>query len=488
MSAGKVAAMRGVISAAGYVPYRRLDRSEIAALFSSGGGQGTRAVASYDEDTTTMGQAAADLALRSAGAEPGALWFATSAPAYLEKTNAAAVHAALRLAPAVGALDFGGAVRSGIGALRIALDGRGVTLVVAADTRDGPTTGADEAAAGDGAAAVLVGDDSDGPVLAEYLGGASHTLEVTERWRIPGGTRSRAWEERFGAHVLAPAASAAWQAAVAASGLDSAADIDRLAVTGLNSRAVASAITAIGAKRASLVDPLINTVGNTATAHPALLLCSALEQARPGETIAVVALADGAEAIVLRATEALARHRPAAPVAEQVAAGGPLGYGRFLAWRGLVDVEPPNRPNPPRPSSSAAQRRRHWKYGFTGSRDRSSEMLHLPPARVSQKGGAVDDMDPAPMAHTAGTVASFTVDRLAHSPSPPTVFAVVDFDGGGRVPLELTDADADEVHVGMRVVPTFRRLYTADAIHNYFWKVRPLRDGAPGGAPPGDGR
>ena len=54
--------MRGVISAAGYVPYRRLDRSEIAAFFGSGGGTGTRAVASYDEDTTTMGQAAADLA------------------------------------------------------------------------------------------------------------------------------------------------------------------------------------------------------------------------------------------------------------------------------------------------------------------------------------------------------------------------------------------------------------------------------------------
>ena len=80
------------------------------------------------------------------------------------------------------------------------------------------------------------------------------------------------------------------------------------------------------------------------------------------------------------------------------------------------------------------------------------------------------------MAHTSGTVASFTVDRLAYSPSPPTVFAVVDFDGGGRVPLELTDVDADEVHVGMRVVPTFRRLYTADDIHNYFWKARPLRD------------
>ena len=475
--------MRGVISAAGYVPYHRLDRSEITAFFGSGGGTGTRAVASYDEDTTTMGQAAADLALRSTRVEPEALWFATSAPAYLEKTNAAAIHAALRLDPAVGALDFGGAIRSGIGALRTALAGNGSTLVVAADTRDGLPTGADEAAAGDGAAAVLAGDGSDGPVLAEYLGGASRTLEVTERWRTPEGTRSRNWEERFGAHVLGPAAADAWRAALANSGLDGA-DVDHLALAGLNSRAVASALKAIGVSAGILVDSLLDTVGNTATAHPALLLCSALEQAHPGETIVVMTLADGVEVLALRATDDLAAHRPVAPVSAQIAAGGSVSYGRFLAWRQMVDVEPPNRPPPNRPSSSSAHRRADWKYGFAGSRDRPSQMVHLPPARVSEKGGAVDDMDPAPMAHTSGTVASFTVDRLAHSPSPPTVFAVVDFDGGGRAPLELTDVDAGEVHAGMRVVPTFRRLYTADEIHNYFWKARPARtDPAAPGAP-----
>ena len=482
--------MRGVISAAGYVPYHRLDRSEIGSFFGSGGGKGSRAVASYDEDTTTMGQAAADLVLRATTTVPGSLWFATSAPAYLEKTNAAAVHAALRLDPAVGAHDFGGAIRSGVGALRAALAGgsAGATLVLAADVRDGLPTGADEAAAGDGAAAVLVGDDSDGPVMAEYLGGASRTLEITERWRIPGGARSRSWEERFGAHAYAPVAAEAWAAALVDSGLESGADIDRRAVTGLNSRAVGSAANAMGAKRDGLVDPLIDAVGNTATAHPVLLLCSALEQASPGETIAVIALADGVEVIILRTTDALADYRPSAPIDAQIDAGGPVSYGRFLAWRKMVTVEPPNRPAPARPSSSAAQRRSDWKYGFAGSRDRSTEMVHLPPARVSERGGAADDMDPAPMAHTTGTVASFTVDRLAYSPSPPTVFAVVDFDGGGRAPLELTDVDADDVHVGMRVAPTFRRLYTADNIHNYFWKACPVRSGESAETPSGAGR
>ena len=80
------------------------------------------------------------------------------------------------------------------------------------------------------------------------------------------------------------------------------------------------------------------------------------------------------------------------------------------------------------------------------------------------------------MADAAGTVVTSTIDRLAYSPSPPIVFAVVDFDGGGRLPVELTDGDA-EVGIGTRVEMTFRRLFTADDIANYFWKARPLRAG-----------
>jgi uncharacterized OB-fold protein len=76
------------------------------------------------------------------------------------------------------------------------------------------------------------------------------------------------------------------------------------------------------------------------------------------------------------------------------------------------------------------------------------------------------------MAGAAGTIATFTIDRLAYSPSPPVVFAVVDFDGGGRLPVELTDVDLDQVQIGARVALTFRKLFTADGIHNYFWKAR----------------
>src|SRR5664280_3551095 len=115
---GNATTMRGIVSIAGYVPYRRLQRSAVAEVFGTGGGKGTRAVASHDEDTTTMGVEAARLALRPVpGAGPDAIWFATATPAYLDKTNATTIHAALRQAAHVAAFDFGGALRSGTGAL-----------------------------------------------------------------------------------------------------------------------------------------------------------------------------------------------------------------------------------------------------------------------------------------------------------------------------------------------------------------------------------
>jgi 3-hydroxy-3-methylglutaryl CoA synthase/uncharacterized OB-fold protein len=468
--------MRGIVSAGGYVPYRRLQRSEIARTFGSGGGKGTRSVASYDEDTTTMGVEAARacLAAAPAGTRVDQVWLATADPAYLDKTNATAVHAALRLDSDAAALDLGGAARSAVGALRLALEGTGTALVVSSDTRTGLPTSADEAAGGDAAAALLVGDGD--TVVAEHLGSGIATEEFIDRWRTPGDRRSKVWEERFGETKYVPLGEQAWNAALKAASL-SPDQVDRVVVTGLHARAVRSIAKRLGVNDGALVDDLATTVGNSGAAQAGLLLTSVLEQAAPGEVIALLVLADGAEVLLFRTTEAVAGLTPSRPVATQIEQGGEVPYGKFLAWRQMVTVEPPRRPEPARVSGSAAGRSEDWKLGFVGSRDRATGALHLPPSRVSMDGGALDDMEAVPMADVPATIVTFTIDKLAYSPSPPIVFAVVDFDGGGRFPVELTDVDPDAVRIGDRVEMTFRRLFTADGIHDYFWKARPVRAG-----------
>src|SRR5581483_4401274 len=98
----------------------------------TGGGKGTRAVASYDEDATSMGVEAARLALRAApaGVTVGTVLLATANPPYLDKTNASAIHAALGLPRSTVAVDAGGAVRSGVVAFGLGIHDETPVLTV----------------------------------------------------------------------------------------------------------------------------------------------------------------------------------------------------------------------------------------------------------------------------------------------------------------------------------------------------------------------
>jgi 3-hydroxy-3-methylglutaryl CoA synthase len=437
--------MGGILGWGVHIPHRRLDRSTIAPVAGVGGGKGTRVVASYDEDTTTMAVAAARRLLAGTTLGPRSLWLATTTPAYLDKTNATAVHAALRLDRSVGAYDAVGSVRSTAGTLTMALQAPEPTLVVASDLRSGRPGSPDESAGADAAAALLVGE---GDVVADLVGRTSVSEEFLDRWRVPSDAASRVWEERYGETKYVPLATEALKLALGEAGVGTD-QVDGLVVAGLHERAVTSVMRKAGVAPDRLVDRLAASVGNPGAAQPFLLLASALEQASPGQLIVLLVLSDGADCFVFRTTAALASYTATPSVASQVSGGALVSYGRYLAWRGMLAVEPPRRPEPARPSASASGRNGEWKFG------------------LATPAGA--------LAEQQGTVTTFTIDKLAYSPSPPVVFAVVDFDDGERLPVELTDVDPDEVTIGMRVEMTFRRLFTADGIANYFWKARPVR-------------
>ncbi|WP_405720296.1 OB-fold domain-containing protein [Streptomyces sp. NBC_01537] len=474
--------MAGLIAYGAYVPYHRLARADIAATLGSGGGKGTRSVAGYDEDTTSMAVEASRNALTGGCGELrsriGQLFLATATPAYLDKANATAVHAALALDEHVLALDMAGSVRSGTGALVTAAASTVPTLAVLSDLRTGLPGGADEAAGGDGAAAfVFGGHRADSPVIAELLAHDTVSDEILERWRLPGAPASRVWEERFSEDIYVSLAGKALSAALDRASLTLDA-VDHFAVAGLHTRACARLRRTPGIRPEAVTPDLTGVIGNPGTAQPGLQLADILDRARPGETIALVVLGDGASVLLLRATDALPARRSPRPVAAQIAAGSaPIPYATYLSWRGLLDREPPRRPDPEPPYAPPAHRRNGWKYAFVAARCEKCGTRHLPPDRVCASCRSVDAMTDEPMEHVRGTVATFTVDRLAHTPSPPMLVVVVDYDGGGRFRCQLTDATEADAVIGARVEMTFRRTVTAAGIHNYFWKARPARLG-----------
>src|SRR5712691_8955655 len=456
----------GIVGYHAYLPAYRLQRGEIAAAVGSSA-RGVRCVAGFDEDSTTLAVAAALPVVRGRESAAGSVWFATTDPVYADKTNATAVHAALDLQPGILAADLGATVRSGIVALLAAARDGG--LAVLADRRGGPVGGTDERGGADAAAAFLFGERDP---LARIVGTASVTAEFIDRWRAPGAPDGGTWEERFGEQRYAELAGQLL-ARLSDAGVELG-GVRRFAVAGMNARAVRSVAGTVQEATGAKLEggDLAGIVGNAGAAQAGLALADLLDAAGAGETLLLISLADGADALVLRAADAIAGRR-GEPLRAQADRGVAIGYPQYLLWRERIAAERPRRPDPDRPSAPFAWRNRRYKLSLAGGRCRKCGAIQFPLPRICYQCHAADEFESVSASGQTARIVTFTVDRLAFSLSPPLVSAIVAFEQGGRLQCELTDV-RQPLHVGDAVVPTFRRGATVGGIRNYIWKARPV--------------
>ena len=157
--------MAGIVSYGAYIPYYRMPRSVMNAAWGRGGGRGERAVAGYDEDSTSMSVSAGIDCLKDTDPKTvDAVFMATTTPPYLERQNSNIVASALDFRRDARNVDFGNCLRSGVSALQAAIEAVSAgslisVLVTVADMRLGECGGEFEQASGDGAAAFLVGNE-----------------------------------------------------------------------------------------------------------------------------------------------------------------------------------------------------------------------------------------------------------------------------------------------------------------------------------------
>ena len=307
---------RGVVGIAGYVPYRRLQRAEVARVFGTGGGKGTRTVASYDEDTTTMGGRGGPPRPRApvpgAPARTRCSWRPPPPPTSTRPTPPPS-HAALRLGRDVVAADFGGAVRSARSWPCAPPSRRGSepTLVVVADLRDRP---AGQHRRGDRRRRCRRRAGrrrrADGPVLAEFLGWGIATEEFLDRWRTNRVTCARrSGRSASGRATTSRSGEQAWAAALKACRRRRRRGRPPHRDRHLHGRAVgvlSKRLAGLGRRRRGRPRRHRRS-DRRRPSRPAAVRPARAGRARP--LVALVSLADGADVLILRTTAARGRLR-----------------------------------------------------------------------------------------------------------------------------------------------------------------------------------
>jgi len=467
--------MVGITSYGAYVPLYRLSREVIAR-----GARGEKAICNFDEDSITMAAAAAIDCLTGLDRKTvDGLYLATTTSPYKEKSGAVIVAMAADLEPKALTVDFAHSLRAGTSALRSAIDAVKAgsakrMLVAAADCRLGLPGSVYEQNFGDGAGALLIGDSD---VIATIEDSYSVYNEITDVWRSDGDTFIRSWEDRFTTtHGYATAVGEAVTGLLKKTGLKPA-DFAKVVFYTPDARRSADVAKRLGFDpKAQLQDPLFNNMGNTGAALPLMLLTAALEEAKPGDRILLASYGEGSDAFVLQVTDQIAKIKARRGMKGHLESKKVMDdYRQYLIWRGILPIEP-RKETVAFISAPALWRERDANLRLRGVKCKVCGTIQFPPQRVCTKCHSKDQFEPYRLSDKKAEIFTFSMDYITYPVlERPVVNVTIDFEGGGRALLYLTDREAEQVKCGLPVEMSFRKLMVRDGIHNYYWKAIPVR-------------
>ena len=481
--------MKGIVSYGVYVPVNKIERKTI---FQSMGWlnraafmRGSKTVANFDEDCVTMAVAAGMDCLEGYEREKvGGVYFATTTSPFKERRCADIAATAMDLTNQIRAADFTDSLSSGTSALIAAIESieagsMDSILVCASDVRLGKPGSSQEISFSDGAASLLLGNSG---VIASYEGSYSVAYDLPDHWRMEYDKADRSWEDRLGREQgYKKFILEVIQGLLNKYNLHPK-DIAKLVFPGVYPRDHAVISKKLGFDSDQLQDHLMESLGNTGASYPLILLISALEEANPGDRILIAGYGSGSDALIFQVTEEIVKVRNQHKSLKQYLDSRKelQNYEKYLAFRNFISPETGIRGEAiPYTALSLVWRNRREILGLCGTKCKKCGVPQYPRQRVcvNPNCGATDEMEPYRFSDKKAKVFSFTGDMLAFTPNPPGIYAVVDFDGGGRYWFDVTDCDLESMEIGMPMEMSFRRRYTDEkgGVIGYFWKAVPIR-------------
>lgn len=474
------------------IPYYRMNRGDIHKTWLTlpSPGRGERTVANFDEDSLTMAVAAGvDCLTGLERRQVDGIFCSSTTFPYKEKLGSAIAAAALDLRRDLRATDFSNSLRGGTIAMNAALDAISAgsmenVLVTASDCRLGAPGSDFEQSIGDGGAALLLGK---GDVIAEVKERYTLTDEFCGMWRSHEDVFVRMWEDR----MVHDEGYSKIMAEVIPKFLNrvglSVQELNKVVYDApADARRHTSLAKILGVTKEQVQSPFLDVIGNTGTALGAMMLVAALDEAKPGDRILFASYGNGADVFLLEVTGAIEKVKNRGTFSRQLNTKAMIyNYPTYLKWRNLVPMAEASRPSLPPTSISNLHRNAKILLGLYGVKCKQCGTVqytqagmfssYVMPERICIECGAKDDFEDYPFADKKGKVFSYTQDKLTAAMDPPLTVAIVDFDDGGRGAFEVTDRDPGEIKVGMPVEMTFRQLFYDRGIHNYYWKIKPVR-------------
>jgi len=456
--------MAMITSCSVYLPVWRLEREEIARStgFPSLGGE--RSVACWDEDAITMAVEAS----RGIVDSPDALIFASTSSPFKVKQAAAVIATALDLKPDIFTADITGTFRASTNALIMASemvdsDRYKKILVVASEKIPVKPASLYEQLFGDGAVALTIENGGEG---AEILGHSTHSKPQPGAWMRAYDDSMKDFDMRVDSRFgYAASLQAAVMPLFAKVGLMPT-EVDRLVISAPDPKSYVGLLKSVGVKPEEF---FFDKIGILGTAHPFILLASQL--AKEGK-ILLGSYGEGSDAFLIEVRSPLKSN-----LEKMIESKKKIDYGEYLYFREKIG----ERSYPDTPSPIKYWRDEKSILRFYGMKCKSCGTISYPIGRCCIECGAKDNYEELKLSEK-GTIYTYTIDNLI-SPGNynadgvhPHVVAVIDFENGGRVFMEVTDLyRGEDVEIGMTVERTFRLLNEKNDFRYYYWKVRKVR-------------